>query len=117
MIGNLESEARLGVRQAVLGELGFLAEAAPHAWSSDNVETLVKFTKMPHHNPAMTTTALSVLASLTAAPALPRITLTPGNGCPYLVISKLYIIHIITAFVNNPLSHSICSIRLYSLRP
>ncbi|XP_050722010.1 integrator complex subunit 7-like [Eriocheir sinensis] len=77
LIGNLEGEARLGVRQAVLGELGFLAEAAPHAWSADNVETLVKFTKMPHHSPAMTTTSLSVLASLTAAPTLPRITLTP----------------------------------------
>lgn len=83
MIGNLEGEARLGVRQAVLGELGYLAAAAPHAWSADNVETLVKFTKMPHHRPAMTTTSLSVLASLTAAPALPKITLTPGKDCPF----------------------------------
>ncbi|XP_071531436.1 integrator complex subunit 7 isoform X2 [Panulirus ornatus] len=77
LIGYLESEARLGVRQAVLGELGYLAEAAPHAWSADNVETLVKFTRSSRHNPAMATTALSVLASLTAAPVLPRITLTP----------------------------------------
>lgn len=95
LIGTLESEARLGVRQAVLGELGFLAEAAPHAWSVDNVETLVKFTKSPHHNPAMTTTALSVLASLTAAPALPRITLTPGKGYPFLTrLSLLYIMYL-----------------------
>ncbi|XP_063608036.1 integrator complex subunit 7-like [Penaeus indicus] len=77
LMGYLEKETRLGVRQAVLGELGYLAEAAPHAWSAENVEILVEFTRSSQHNAAMTTTALSVLASLTAAPALPRITLTP----------------------------------------
>lgn len=79
LMGYLEKETRLGVRQAVLGELGYLAEAAPHAWSAENVEILVEFTRSSQHNAAMTTTALSVLASLTAAPALPRITLTPGE--------------------------------------
>ena len=91
----LESEARLHVRQAVLGELGYLAEAAPHAWSPENVETLVEFTRASRHNAATTTTALAVLSSLTAAPALPRITLTPGSDsglvsqCIQIVIKLL----------------------------
>lgn len=93
LIGYLDSEARLGVRQAVLGELGFLAEAAPHAWSAENVETLVKFTRSSRHNPDMTTTALSVLATLTAASALPRITLTPGKSFGLVPESFVGLIH------------------------
>ncbi|XP_064093034.1 integrator complex subunit 7-like [Macrobrachium nipponense] len=80
LMGYLKSEARLGVRQAVLGELGYLAEAAPHAWSAENVETLIEFTRASRHNAAITTTALCVLASLTSAPAIPSVSLTPECG-------------------------------------
>ncbi|KAK3880532.1 hypothetical protein Pcinc_014980 [Petrolisthes cinctipes] len=78
LIGYLESETRVGVREAVLGELRYLASAAPHAWSGHNVDTLVRFTRsccLPHNSPAATT-ALTVLATLTAAPALPRVPLS-----------------------------------------
>ncbi|KAK7075353.1 hypothetical protein SK128_022949, partial [Halocaridina rubra] len=79
LMSYLKSEARLGVRQAILGELGYLAEAAPHEWSVENVETLVEFARLSRHNTATTTTALSVLASLTSAQALPSIILTPES--------------------------------------
>ncbi|CAL4091822.1 unnamed protein product, partial [Meganyctiphanes norvegica] len=90
LMGYLESEARLHVRQAVLGELGYLAEEAPHAWSPENVETLVEFTRASRHNAATTTTALAVLSSLTAAPALPRISLTPESAIVELCRECVY---------------------------
>lgn len=64
----------------MLGELRYLASAAPHAWSGHNVDTLVSFTRsccLPNSAPTATT-ALTVLATLTAAPALPRVPLSSG---------------------------------------
>ena len=41
----VSQESRSCVRSAALRELGYLASAAPHAWSQGNVAALVAFTR------------------------------------------------------------------------
>ncbi|KAB7500558.1 Integrator complex subunit 7 [Armadillidium nasatum] len=68
LIECLESDARLGIRRSILDELNYLAQASPHAWTSQNINALIKFAHNSIQNTDVECSALNILSSLISSP-------------------------------------------------